>query len=109
MLWEEVVPGAVMQGLEEAPLAGAVLWEEVVPGAVMEGLEEAPLAVAVGLEEAQHEVKDFDLVLLIPRMEATVAPQFCYSNQCNLHQVYNQHRVVYKVSHDTFLPICQTG
>jgi hypothetical protein len=68
-----------------------------------------PLTPVAGCKAAQHAVKDFDLVLLLPQIEATVALQFCYCNQCNLHPVYNQHQVVYKVSHDTILPICQTG
>ena len=57
----------------------------------MADFEEVPGAAPAGWEAAQHEVKDFDLVLLIPRMEATPALRFRYSNQCILHQVYNQH------------------
>jgi hypothetical protein len=57
------------------------------------GWEEVALAatVACWLEEVALAVKNFDLVLLLPQMEATVVPKFCYSNQCNLHQLYNQH------------------
>jgi hypothetical protein len=54
-------------------------------------------------------VKNFDLVLLLPRMEATAAPTFCYSNKCNCQQVHNPHPVVYEVYRDTIMPICQTG
>ena len=59
--------------------------------AVLAGWEEIALAAAVAWEKVALAVKDFDLVLLLPRMEATVASKFCYSNQCNCHQVHNQH------------------
>ncbi len=65
------------------------------------------MAALAAWKEVVLAVKNFDLVLLLPRMEATVAPKFRYSNQYNRHQVHNQHQVVYKVYHDTIMPICQ--
>jgi predicted ABC-type transport system involved in lysophospholipase L1 biosynthesis ATPase subunit len=118
----EVALLAKVAGLEEVALAAAAGWEEVSLVAVVAGLEEvAQAAVLAGWEEVAlaaaaaawekvaRAVKDFDLVLLLPRMEATVVPKFCSSNQFNRYQVYNQHRVVYKVSCDTIMPFCQTG
>jgi hypothetical protein len=104
--WEEVALVAVMAGCEEVALVAVVAgWEEVALVAVVAGWEEVTLAVAAaaGWEEVALAVKDFDLVLLLPRMEATIAPKFCYSNQCNSHQVHNQHQVAYKVSCDANL------
>jgi hypothetical protein len=71
--------------------------------------EVALLVVLVAWKDVVLAVKNFDLVLLLPRMEVTVAPNFFYSNQSNRHQVHNQHQVVYKVYCDTIMPICQTG
>jgi hypothetical protein len=65
------------------------------------------VAVLAAWEEVALVVKNFDLVLLLPRIEATVAPKFRFSNQCNCNQVHNQHRVVYEVYRDTIMPICQ--
>ena len=118
--WEVValVAGVAVVGLEDVALvAGAAVvgLEDValVAGAAVVGLEDVALVVGaaavVGLEKVPLVVKNFDLVLLLPRMEATVAPKFRYSNQCNPHQVHNQHRVVYEVYRDTTMPICQTG
>ena len=118
--WEVValVAGVAVVGLEDVALvAGAAVvgLEDValVAGAAVVGLEDVALVVGaaavVGLEKVPLVVKNFDLVLLLPRMEATVAPKFCHSNQCNCHQVHNQHQVVYKVYRDTIMPICQTG
>ncbi len=46
------------------------------------------MAELAAWEKVALAVKNFDLVLLLPRMEATVAPKFHYSNQCNCHQVH---------------------
>ncbi len=115
--WAQV-PRAAAAGWAEFPWAAAAGWEEfslvvaagweACPWAAAAGCKVVPRVIAAGCKVAQHEVTDFDLVLLLPRMEATVALQFCYSNQCNFHHVYNQHQVVYKVSHETKLPTCQT-
>jgi hypothetical protein len=73
--WEEVALVAVLAGWKEVALVAVLAgWEEVAL-AVVEGWEEVALAaVAAGWEEVALVVKDFDLVLLLPRMEATVAP-----------------------------------
>jgi hypothetical protein len=87
------VPRAATAGFAENPGAEVACFEEVA-GATAAGFEEVAGMKAAGWEATQHEVMDFDLVLLISRMEATIAPQFCYCNQCNLNQVYNQHQVI---------------
>ena len=93
-----------------APGAAVVRWEEIALVAILAAWEEVALVAELAAwEEVALAVKNFDLVLLLPRMEATVAPKFCYSKQCNPHQVHNQHRVVYEVYCDTIMPICQTG
>jgi hypothetical protein len=85
-------------------------WEEVALLVVLVAWEEVALLVVLAAwKDVVLAMKNFDLVLLLPRMEATVAPKFRYSNQCNPHQVHNQHRVVYEVYRETIMPICQTG
>ncbi len=106
--WEEVALVPVLAGWEEVALVAAAGWEDVALVAVVADWEEVALAAA-GWEEVALAVKDFDLVLSLPRMGATVASKSRYGNQCNCHQVYNQHRAVYEVSCDTIMPICQTG
>ncbi len=93
-------------------MAVLAAWQEValVAGAVLAAWKEVALLVVLAAwKDVVLAVKNFDLVMLSPRMEATVALKFCYSNQCNRHQLYKQHQVVYKVSCDTRMPICQTG
>jgi hypothetical protein len=88
-----VVPGAeAVDWEEDALVAVLAVWEEVALVAVLAAWEEVALvAVLAAWEEVALAVKNFDLVLLLPRMEATVASINFYSNQCNLHHVYNQH------------------
>ena len=113
--WEDValVAGAAAVSWEDVALvagAAAVSWEKVALVAVLAAWEEVALLVVLAAwNDVVLAVKNFDLVLSLPRMEATVAPKFRYSNQCNPYQVHNQHRVVYEVYRDTIMPICQTG
>ena len=108
-----VDPVAAVVGWEDVALvagAAAVSWEKVALVAVLAAWEEVALLVVLAAwNDVVLAVKNFDLVLSLPRMEATVAPKFRYSNQCNPYQVHNQHRVVYEVYRDTIMPICQTG
>jgi hypothetical protein len=109
--WKEVALVVVLAALEEVALvAGVAAWKEVALVAGVAAWKEVALVAGVAAwKEVALAVKNFDLVLLLPRMEATAAPKFCYSNECNCHQVHNQHPVVYEVYCDTIMPICQTG
>jgi hypothetical protein len=69
-VWEEVALVEVLAAWEEVALVAVLAaWEEVALVAVLAAWEEVALAV-----------KNFELVLLLPRMEATVALKFPTAN-----------------------------
>ncbi len=95
--WEKVAQVAVLAAWEKvAQVAVLAAWEKVAQVVLAAWKEVALVVVLAAWKDVVLAVKNFDLVLLLPRTEATVAPKFRYSSQCNRHQVHNQHRVVKK-------------